>query len=345
MNFKSKLREIRIKLGKFFLDRKISQNLTTLEPQKILFLRQDGKIGDYIVSSFIFREIKKYNSNIQIGIICTRQNSYLFEQNPYIDELYLVKKRSIVDCIRQGLKLRQENYDVVIDPTLSIRNRDLLLLRLVKAKIYVGYQKQQYKLFNYNIDEEYIHFSTIYRLVLEKINIPCQDNSYDIPCNKKAENKIKRFLQSNNIKDYIALNFFGAGKNRKFSDENILNWIEYICHNSHLPIILLSYPAVTEKLNVTIKALDNVFLLENTENIFDNIELIRLSNLVISPDTSIVHIASGLNKPMIALYSNDEVNFSHWHPNSKNLLYLLRYELNINEIVPNKIEKSWLNLK
>ena len=37
----------------------------------ILFLRQDGKIGDYIVSSFAFREIKKANPAIKIGVVCS----------------------------------------------------------------------------------------------------------------------------------------------------------------------------------------------------------------------------------------------------------------------------------
>ena len=37
----------------------------------------------------------------------------------------------------------KEQYDLVIDPTIMIRNRDLLLLRLINAKHYIGYQKSQ----------------------------------------------------------------------------------------------------------------------------------------------------------------------------------------------------------
>ena len=69
-----------------------SNNPQSLEhPKSFLFLRQDGKIGDYIVSSFVFREIKKFNPLIKIGVICTKQNAYLFQRNHNIDEIYLVK--------------------------------------------------------------------------------------------------------------------------------------------------------------------------------------------------------------------------------------------------------------
>ena len=81
------LQKIRLKLGKILLDKKTQGNLSALPPEKILFLRHDGKIGDYIVSSFVFREIKKYNSNTKIGVICTKKNEYLFKQNRYIDEI------------------------------------------------------------------------------------------------------------------------------------------------------------------------------------------------------------------------------------------------------------------
>lgn len=123
---KSMLQKIRLKLGKLLLDKtNLPNNIINIDIRNILFLRQDGKIGDYVVSSFVFREIKKFNPHIKIGVICTKQNAYLFKQNPYIDQLYYVKKKSILDYIKCGLAIQKEQYDLVIDPTIMIRNRDL----------------------------------------------------------------------------------------------------------------------------------------------------------------------------------------------------------------------------
>lgn len=104
-NIKSLLRNFRLALGKILLDTKTCKSQDLHAINKILFLRQDGKIGDYVVSSFVFREIKKFNPHIKIGVICTKQNAYLFKQNPYIDQLYYVKKKSILDYIKCGLAI------------------------------------------------------------------------------------------------------------------------------------------------------------------------------------------------------------------------------------------------
>ena len=46
--------------------------------KKILFLRYDGKIGDYIVTSWIYREIKKQRPDIQVDIVGISKNESLF---------------------------------------------------------------------------------------------------------------------------------------------------------------------------------------------------------------------------------------------------------------------------
>ena len=46
--------------------------------KKILFLRYDGKIGDYIVTSWVYREIKRQRPDIQIDVVGISKNEKLF---------------------------------------------------------------------------------------------------------------------------------------------------------------------------------------------------------------------------------------------------------------------------
>ena len=64
--FQDYMREKRLKIGKYIWDRKdkvkILEGNGFLEEndiKSILFLRYDGKIGDMVVNSLMFREIKK----------------------------------------------------------------------------------------------------------------------------------------------------------------------------------------------------------------------------------------------------------------------------------------------
>lgn len=342
MNIKLMLQTIRLTIGKLILDKKTPKNSTALSPKKILFLRQDGKIGDYIVSSFIFREIKKFNSEIKIGVVCTTKDAYLFKQNPHIDQLYFVKKRSILDYIKSGLALAKEKYDVVIDPTLAIKNRDLLLLRLINARNYIGYKKSNYKIFTYSLENDE-HFSKIYQQSLELAGITNVDTTYDIPYDEKSAVEIQNFLQENNISDYITVNFFGAYRAKKVNNENIKRYLRYLTETKKdKQFILLSYPEVTPLLKELAQGYKNIYI-HDTTTIFHTIELIRHSVQLISTDTSTVHIASGFNKPIIAMYKKDLIAFKHWNPNCSNETHILFYKENINELNPEEIKAEWLN--
>lgn len=338
---KDQLQKIRLTLGKILLDKKIKGDLTALPPKKVLFLRHDGKIGDYIVSSFVFREIKKFEPNIQIGVICTKKNEYLFKQNPYIDVRYIVKKRNILSYIKQAFKIRKESYDVVIDPTMMLRNRDLLLLNLIGAKNYLGYKKEDYKIFNLNLNESK-HFSMLYYDALEKIGISVEDKSYDIPSNRDAEKEICRFIDDNQLDSFITINFYGNGKNRKIDDKNIVEYLEHLTNHTSKKIVVLSAPDSFQHLKSLVVPFKQVYL-HDTKTIYHTIELIKASDLLISVDTATIHIASGFNKPIIGLYSSGEENFTHWHPNSQNKCHILRYKEDINEILPREIIPEWLS--
>ena len=59
--------------------------------KKILFLRYDGKIGDYIITSWIYREIKKQRPDIQIDVVGISKNEKLFLNNKSIDKFYKLR--------------------------------------------------------------------------------------------------------------------------------------------------------------------------------------------------------------------------------------------------------------
>ncbi|WP_443091211.1 glycosyltransferase family 9 protein [Basfia succiniciproducens] len=343
MSLKQLLRKIRISIGKQFLDKKsLNTEKSLLDIKKILFLRQDGKIGDSIVSSFVFREIKKQNPNTHIGVVCSNKNAFLFERNPYIDQLHFVKNRNILERIKCGLNLRKLSYDVLIDPTVLLRNRDLLFLRLINAKCNIGYQKADYKIFDYNIEDNSLHFSQVYQKALEMIGFKQIDTTYDVPQDKEISQQVRSFLNKNSLDKFIAVNFYGNGSSRRFNDERIVETLHYLTTHSEKPILLLAYPEVINHLEKLAEPFPYVFIDKNSTTIYHSIEAIKQCCLLISPDTATVHIGTGFTRPMICFYSNDKENFAHWHPNNPANTHILRYQQNINELSPEAIKPEWL---
>ncbi len=309
----------------------------------VLFLRQDGKIGDYIVSSFAFREIKKANPAIQIGVICSAKNRQLFENNPHIDALHEVQPKSTLSYYQVGKSLAGQ-YDAVIDPTLSLRPRDLLLLRTLNAKYYVGLNKANYQLFNLNIANSQQHFADVYAQALQELGFADISTQPELSSNPASEAAVQDFLQQNHLQDYIALNFFGAANSRRFSLEAIGQTLT--AFQAAFPaqrFILLTYPEITPSLVALCQQQPNATLYANTQTIHDSIALIRHAQAVLTPDTAIIHIAAALNKPIIGLYRQDPQNYANWHPKSENA-QIIWFQQHIQEITPAQMIAALQNI-
>ena len=54
----------------------------------------------------------------------------------------------------------------------------------------------------------------------------------------------------------------------------------------------------------------------NTKTIIDVAALIEQLDLIISPDTSIVHVASTFDKPIVSIHENNQHSFRLWSPSS-----------------------------
>ena len=314
--------------------------------KKILFLRYDGKIGDYIITSWIYREIKKQRPDIQIDVVGISKNEKLFLNNKSIDKFYKLKKSKKLFMYFLAKKLRVEDYDVLIDPTEVLRNRDLFFIKNINAKINFGYDKGNVNLFSKSINKNSKTMVDVYKEILENLGFCNLDSNYEVPINASSEKKIDEYLKSNRIDKYIAMNFFGPGKRRKFTPKKATELIvkvrnEYPEHE----IIILNSPRdkkVIFKIIKRIKCLDsnsNIFYSEDFKTIYDAISLINKSDIVITPDTAVVHIAKGLKKNIVAFYSENKENYEKWGlsiDEKKNRIYF--YNENINNLNINQMD-------
>lgn len=346
---KSYLKRIRLSLGKLLLDKapsspKSSNSFTHL---KILFIRHDGKIGDYLVSSFVYQEIKKQAPNTHIGVVVAKETQCLFSHNPYIDSLYVTNKRALLPFWTLGRRIAKHHYDVVIDLTEVLRNRDLVLIRAIKAPENIGYNKANFKLFTINIAPNNEHISYDYQQALRLLGYR-DINRYSYLPLFSVSPELKTFCHTYLAQnDYIAINFFGAANNKKFSLENQLKWLTKL--KTVFPnkkCLILTYPQVSQQLRTQLP--NNQFIMyDNTTTIFDSIELIRNALLVISPDTAIVHAAAALNKPLAAFYMSDNPQqpYRKWFPAhfEQQNVTIAYYRYNINEIDPDTIALPLIN--
>ena len=310
--FQDYMREKRLKIGKYIWDRKektkIIEGDNFLENnniKSILFLRYDGKIGDMVVNSLMFREIKKVYPNIKIGVVARGAAIDIIKDNPNVDKIYEYHKdrKKIKDL---ALMIKEEKYDLLIDFSEMLRVNQMMLINLCRARFNIGLDRKEWKLFDLSIESgkdfkwtEHItnrYLAYLVRLGLKRENI---DISYDIYL--KEEKKYKDFFNKIKESKKLILNPYGASKHKSFSVETLEKIINYL-QDKNIAIILIYFRDKYKELEFLEKKYSNVYIPKNIVSILDTTFLISISNYVISPDTSIVHIASALNKKILTVY-------------------------------------------
>ena len=329
--FQDYMRAKRLKIGKYIWDRKEKAKiiegdnfLKNNSIKSILFLRYDGKIGDMIVNSLMFREIKKVYPDIKIGVVARGAAIDIIKDNPNVDRIYEYYKdrKKIKDL---ALKIKEEKYDLLIDFSEMLRVNQMMLINLCGARINIGLDRKDWKLFDLSIESgkdfkwtEHItnrYLAYLIKLGLKKESI---DISYDIYL--KDEKKYETFFYKIKENKKLILNPYGASKHKSFNIETLENIITYL-KDKDIAIILTYFGDKYKELEFLEKKYKYVYIPKKIESILDTAILIKKSDYVISPDTSIVHIASAFNKKMITVYppKGGKYGIDHlvWAPKSK----------------------------
>ena len=329
--FQDYMREKRLKIGKYIWDRKdkvkILEGNGFLEEndiKSILFLRYDGKIGDMVVNSLMFREIKKVYPDIKIGVVARGAAIDIIKDNPNVDKIYEYYKdrKKIKDL---ALKIKEEKYDLLIDFSEMLRVNQMMLINLCGARINIGLDRKDWKLFDLSIESSKDfkwteHITNRYLAYLIKLGLKKEsiDISYDIYL--KDEKKYETFFYKIKENKKLILNPYGASKHKSFNMETLENIITYL-KDKDIAIILVYFGDKYKELEFLEKKYKSVYIPKKIESILNTAILIKKSDYVISPDTSIVHIASAFNKKMITVYppKGGKYGIDHlvWAPKSK----------------------------
>ena len=329
--FQDYMREKRLKIGKYIWDKKEKAKIIEGDNflkdnniKSILFLRYDGKIGDMVVNSLMFREIKKVYPYIKIGVVARGAAIDIIRDNTNVDKIYEYYKdrKKIKDL---ALKIKEEKYDLLIDFSEMLRVNQMMLINLCGARINIGLDRKDWKLFDLSIESgkdfkwtehitnRYLAYLIKIGLKKESINI-----SYDIYL--KDEIKYEDFFNEIKESKKLILNPYGASKHKSFNIENLENIITYL-KDKDIAIILVYFGDKYKELEFLEKKYKYVYIPKKIESILDTAILIKKSDYVISPDTSIVHIASAFNKKMITIYppKGGKYGVDHlvWEPKSK----------------------------
>lgn len=322
----------RVKLGaklylaKIIWDKYKKSTLDLKSIKTILLLRNEGTIGDMIVFSPLVKSL--HEAGYIVDVLLTKSSSVVMEHNPYVRTIYEaddasteVYLKSFNHTVPESIikKLKSNNYDLLIDPSLfGTPVHRMRLLREINPKAALAFNKKKH--FNHYskslgfFEKDKQHVTYAASLLSEFMtNNSIIGHSYDLHIPDAISDEVKSFFSTFEEKKKVVINVFTGSKERNFSQEQlseIINNLNSVYND--IKIILLDHRNEI-KIPLPENAMTNPF-----KTLHHVMALIHESDLVISPDTSIVHISAACKKPLISVYKNVVDNNDLWGPGYEN---------------------------
>jgi ADP-heptose:LPS heptosyltransferase len=248
--------------------------------------------------------------------------------NPYVDNIITNHKNNLLSDLPSLLKLRKQKFDVCIEFDHSVIPHAIIRLKVIKPKKVISVKKDgRYgvdgsELLLYDFYTEKLkgqHFRDIWLATLKPFGVKPKSNVYDLFITDTQQKQAQNFIKQYSSKFLVGINLEGAvkGKKIKFSE------LWQICQglhkaNNNIQVIILTTPGNLQSIyeKVTEGSLDYVVTSYKTDTILDAAALISQLDLIITPDTSIVHIASAFNKPIVTIHENNQDSYQLFAPTS-----------------------------
>jgi ADP-heptose:LPS heptosyltransferase len=332
-------------LGRWLFDRPLRAESACQLPQcrRILLIRWDAKMGDAIVSSFLFRELRKANPDLSIEVITTDAMAALFQEQWHPDRLYRCSKRAGYKELAQ-LAAEIGSVDLVVHFSKRFKMKDLYFIRRLAPQHLAGLD-DELACINIKLGQasQNLHFADKFAYVLQHCGLSGVDSTYWLPSQESSEQAV-RAVWPTEFAPVIAINPFGAGRARKLDVDSIYRLITLVLKAApSCGVCLLYSPNERELAQQVAKDFigQGVFIYVHSKTIYDVIAQIRAADGLISVDTATVHIASALQRPLLGLYNPGAENYTDWGPNNNQATTIFSADpYNINKISWSSLEEE-----
>ncbi len=273
-----------------------------------------------LVNTVAFRAIKQNYPGWKVHVLAGMTNQEVIRTNPFVDKIHVFN--GTLPTIRL---LKRENLDIYYFHKNRLGFNDFVLLKHAGSRVNVGRNKTEFKLFDYSINASNETELDRYRSFLRFLGIEQAESHYDFPLTDEELSKARSYVSQLHGQVVIVFNRYGDKRGKLFSRTFAMRLVNEV--NQVYPdatIVLLCPPRFrVETIDMQHRlGLSSVIVAEHTETIRDSAAIIHHADLVITPDTSIVHIACAYDKPQICVY-RDENELRLWRPLSDKAITLL----------------------
>jgi ADP-heptose:LPS heptosyltransferase len=289
--------------------------------RRLLLLRTD-RLGDMVVTSSFVRRLKERAPQLHLGMVVSDKGLEAAKLIPGIDRLHVVGS-SAPTTIRALVDARREQYDVVLNLVFNRTTLGGVLANVIASRsVKVGQGAETYRFFfnaMVRLERGRVHMAR----TLESFGIQTFGPGFAGPSlpyalrdDPDSEQRICAFIERM-PKPPILVNLSAGERPRAPRPEQMRDLVGGILVRTDGPIVVSAAPGEEDVRGWVVRSVGDPrvcdFPLEGRASFADMVALVRRSRMLVTPDTSLVHVAGATTTPMLGLYST-AFSLAEWSP-------------------------------
>lgn len=271
---------------------------------KILLLRHD-RIGDILVTVPFIKMLRDNFPEIQIDILLSENNiSAKRAVQKYVDNLYIYKK-NIGEIFKLIKKFRKNNYKVVIDLFDNPSTTSAYLVKFINPVNSVSFQKPNTAHYTHLVelpDKNKVHIVNRILMLLKPFGIYSEKFNLNLEFSVTNEEKHNALEKIGLNKQVLGINLSGSSRAKYWGTDNYIKFIKLFAEKyPSYKIIIFALPDYSDE---TEKIVSETTAEKSPEakSFSEYASLLSVCSLILTPDTSAVHLAAAFQIPCVSLH-------------------------------------------
>ncbi len=302
-----------------------------LRPQPRILVTRTDRIGDLVLSTPVFRELRKKFPKAYLACMTFLENREIVQGNPDLNQVILYDKkgseRGLWGNWRFARRLAREKFDAVIH--LHSTNRVHLVAWLAGIPARVGWKRKCAWTLTHareDIKREGKKHEAEYNFdLLEFLGVSCPSELIThFPLSDRARRSLEelcRHLKLGNDRPWIVLGPGASCPSKRWPAEKFSNLIDRLNQTYQAHFILIGARRDRE-LAAGIQTMTSVPVFDLTGRLSLSMLgwLMKEASLLISNDSGPVHVASAVGTPVISIFGRKQggLSPSRWKPLGRN---------------------------
>ncbi len=275
-----------------------------------------ARIGDLILFTPVLKGLLRHYGNCEISIIVPPDLAHCVKKMPYFNEIVVCRTSNkynlltrILQLVRLCVSVVTKKFDIVITPLAVTCTTALVLSRVSRAKIKIGYTRNEDKnhIFTESIKLMPFEHDVVQNLkVLSKLNINSFDEKMEFYISENDRSAAQIFLKNNGMSEndtLVALH--------PVSQKEIKNWpaerfaqLGYKVSRQYGTKIIIFGSSEEKKVAEDIKAVigEKAIIQAGKTSIQVAAAILERCKLLVCNDSSIMHIGAAIGIPMVAIW-------------------------------------------